>query len=754
MLAAVQRRKIVVGIIVAIIIIGGIAAYLLLRPAPPKPKIRVFYNAGNVERERIATALAAEWGKLGFEVVVQSMEWPVYLDTIMDPNAFDVYIIGWAPDYIDPDDYAAPMAYGGTRFTTLKTIEVTTAADVANYLSSAKVFEVENSWYVVVGPKGTGATVDIPTGAKILVVQYEVDEVHTLPIENSTPWITIAPSMYRNVTLDALIQAGVIDGDPTHRNAIYQAIQQITNHEVPIIWLSQHMLVRNHWTWVNGWYYHPVMPIRYDLLWEQPDTPQVEIGTLGGGAAGTPTVKYYNNKSVIVIATIGWPESFDGAFTYETFGWEILWETGDQLVTYWRTETIYPDKDLAIAWARTEDASTYYFVIRGDIKAYNRWVDKISADPEFGGTTQELYNISALDVLFSIWRVGWLEADPSWMVTAYIDYNESKVLTEDEFNSLLNTTPLIAEYKGQTAQVSNLSQLLEFFGSTNISTANVVELKLTMPYPAILAILADAFLSVVPMKYVFDAIGWNYTQALLDIENGKKIYNLAKYINKTAFEEEKSHRLLHKYPIATGPFYVYDYKDNTFIILKKNPYYWNATLYTENPNYGTIDYVIFVIYDETAPRLSLYKAGAADFCYVPRANIPEVNGTTYPDTPYKINIVASPELLTFDIDFIVLNTYRYPLNISLVRQALTWAVPFEKIYKEIYEGLVAQLYGVIPKGMLGYTEKNIIKYTYNLTKAKELIKASGIFKTSAAIESVIPAVPIVVLPLIVRKKEE
>jgi len=51
-----------------------------------------------------------------------------------------------------------------------------------------------------------------------------------------------------------------------------------------------------------------------------------------------------------------------------------------------------------------------------------------------------------------------------------------------------------------------LSQLLEFFGSTNISTANVVELKLTMPYPAILAILADAFLSVVPMKYVFDAI--------------------------------------------------------------------------------------------------------------------------------------------------------------------------------------------------------------------------------------------------------
>jgi len=752
--AETSRKLIVVGIIV-IIIIGIVAAYfLLMPPGKKKPRINIYYNAGNAARERIATILASEWGKLGFEVVVQAQEWPVYLDTIMDPEAFDVYIIGWAPDYVDPDNYASPMAYGGTQFSTLKTYEVASASDVANYLSDAKVFEVEDNWYVVVGPKGTGATVDIPAGKKILVVQYEVDEEATLPIEQSVPWIHINPAMYRNTTLDALIVAGVRDLNTIHRKAIYQAVQQITNFQVPIIWLAQFMMVHGQWTWVHGWYYHPVKPVRFDLLWEDVDAPNVKIGDLGGGVAETPTMPYYNNESVIGIATIGWPESFDGAFTYETFGWELLWLIGDQIVTYWKEEAEYVDKDLAIAWAATSDAMTYYFVIRGDVKAYNRWVSQIQ--DEFGTTTSELYNISALDALFSIWRVGWLEGDPSWMVNAYIDINGSKVLNETEFDNLLQTTPLVAEYKGVTKTVHNLSELLEFFGSEGIPTAGVLELKLTTPYPAILAILSDAFLSVVPMKYVFDAAGWDYEAALADIQYGKNIAALANYINKSLGEEEFSHRLLHKYPVATGPFYVYDYVENQHIILKKNPYYWNATLYTENPNYGTIDYVIYVIYDETAPRLSLYKAGGVDFCYVPAENIPDVNNTVYPDTNYKIIIRVDPNLLTYDIAFIVLNTYKFPFNITLVRQALTWAVPFETIYSEVYNNLTVPLYGVIPKGMLGYTEKNIIKYTYNITKAQELIEKSGIFKTTTTATLSIPLVPVPIatLPIIVRTKKE
>lgn len=756
--AAESSRKMLIIAIIVIIIIGGIAAYFLMKPpAPKKIRINIYYNTGNAARERIASLLAAEWGKLGFEVTVQAQEWPVYLDTIMDPQAFDVYIIGWAPDYLDPDDYATPMAYGGTQFSTLKTIEVASADDVSNYLSSAKIFEVEDDWYVVVGPKGTGASVDIPSGKKILVVQYEVDEENTLPVENSTPWVHINPGMYRNATLDALIVAGVNDINFNHRKALYQAVQQITNSELPLIWLGQFMLIHGQWTWVNGWYYHPIKPVRYDLLWEENDTPSVKIGTLGGGVANTTSVDYYNNKSVIGIATIGWPESFDGAFTYETFGWEILWEIGDQLVTYWKEEADYVDKDLAIAWVANPEGNKYYFVIRGGVQAYNRWVDQIKNDKDFGTDTEELYNISALDILFSIWRAGWLEADPSWMVNAYIDINSSKVLNETEFENVLASGDWIAEYKGQSKTVHNMTELLEFFGSENESNAGILELDLTMPYPAILAVLSDAFLSVVPLKYVADAVGWNYTEVLEDIDYGKNIAGLATYINKSAGEEEITHRLLHKYPIATGPFYVYDYKKNSWMILEKNPYYWNATLYAENPNYGTIDKVIYVIYDETSPRLSLYKSGGVDFCYVPAENIPDVNETTYEGTDYKIIINVNPNQLTLDIVYIVLNNLKFPFNNVLVRRALAYAVPYETIYSQVYNNLTVPLYGVIPKGMLGYTEHNIIKYEYNITKAKELIAESGIFESTSSasvLPSLIPEFGFLVLPIIVKKKEE
>ncbi|MEX0569531.1 MAG: ABC transporter substrate-binding protein, partial [Candidatus Njordarchaeota archaeon] len=609
-----QRKNLLAIIVIVVIVVAAVASvyfFVLQR----KPRIHIYYNTGNASRERIATLLASEWGKLGFEVVVQSQEWPVYLDTIMDPEAFDVYIIGWAPDYVDPDNYATPMAYGGTQFSTINTVEVASASDVSNYLSDAKVFEVEDDWYVVVGPKGTGAEVSIPSGKKILVVQYEVDEENTEPREELAPFGTINPGFYRNVTGDALIIAGVHDSNPVHRRAIYQAVQQYSNNDLPLLWLGQFILQHGRWTWVNGWYFHPVKPVRFDLLWEEDDAPSVKIGTLGGGVANTSVVDYYNNKSVISIGTIGWPESFDGAFTYETFGWEILWEIGDQLVTYWKTETEHPEKDLAIAWAHDESGTKYYFVIRDGVKAYNRWVDVIKQ--KLGHDTAELYNITALDVLFSIWRVAWLEGDPSWMVTSYIDYNSSKVLTETEFDNMLKNTSMVAEYGDQSKEVHNLSELLAFFGESGTGTAGVVEIDLTMPYPAILPILADAFLSVVPMKYVFDAAGWDYNQALSDIQNGKKIDALVNYINKTVGENETSHRILHDYPIATGPFYVYDYAEGEYIILKKNLYYWNATLYATNSSYGTIDYVIFAIYDETSPRLQVYQQGGFDFCYVP-----------------------------------------------------------------------------------------------------------------------------------------
>ena len=702
----------------------------LMRASSINFNITIHYVYGNTIREKIARILAEEWEKLGFDVTLEQLEWPVFLDKIMDPNQFDVYIFGWRSDYNDPDNNVYSLVYGGTQFKTLQTIVTTSPNEVGNYLSDAKTFEVSGNWYVVVGPKGTGATVDIPNGKKILIVQYEVDEEATQPVNNSTPWIDIDPSMYRNVSLDALIVAGTMNINLTYREAIYQAIEQITNHELPILWLGQFLIQKSYWNWMNGLYFNPLLPHRYDLLWENIDAPNVEIGTLSDGITGG-SISIENNKTVISIATSGWPRSFDGAFTYEEFGWEILWQIGDQLVTYWKNESVHSEKDLAIAWAATPNATTYYFVIREGVKAYNRWSSLIESDPDFGGTTQEIYNISALDVLFSIWRVGWLGGDPSWMVNEFIDINASRVLNESEFDSLLQENPLVAEYKGQTKEVHNLSELLEFFGSEGESTAGILELRLNSPYSAILSVLADSFLSVVPMKYVFDALGWNYSQALEDIQYGKNIEALANYINNSEYENESSHKLLHKYPIATGPFYVYDYSEDSWIVLKKNPHYWNMTLYAENLNYGTIEYVVYYIGSNTSEKLQFYMNGKADICTVPWENISEINGTTYPSTSYRIIISYSPTNPKLDISYVVWNCMKSPFNNVFIRRALAYATPYEKIFSGAYSNTTIQLYGAIPKSLLGYTEKNITKYEYNITKAQEILVKHGLMPPNA-----------------------
>ncbi len=744
-----EKRALIAILVIVIIVAGGAAYYWFVMPHKPTISFTIYYNTGNVQREQLASLLASEWGKLGFKVTVQGLEWPVLLDKIMNPDEFDVYIIGWAPDYIDPDDYAGPMAYGGTQFKSLNVFTVASAADVSNHLKSAIVYDV-GDYAVVVGEKGTGASVTIPSGKTILVVQYEVDEQATKPVGESTPWVNINPGMYRNATGDALIKAGTIVTNPSWREAIYNAVQQHTNQELPLLWIGQYLFLHGQWTWVYGWYYHPVMPIRFDLIWENASAPDVKIGTLGKGKANTPQKDYYNNESVVSISTFGWPESFDPAADYETFGWAIFWQTGDPLVTYWKTETEYVSKDLAVAWAYSDDGLDYYFVIRGGVKAYNRWADL----GVFGGNkTDEVYNISAIDVLFSLWRIAALELDPSWMITSYVNVSASEVMTESEFNNTLKTGNLKTDFKGKVHTPTNLSDLLKFFGSEGSDTAGVVHIKLTQPYPAILPILADAFTIPVPMKYVFDALGWNYTEAVEASNNGKNPDAWAQWINGTLGEDEPTHRLLHEYPVATGPFYVYDYLDNQWIILKKNPYYWNQTLYS-GTNYGQTKYVIYSIQSETEPRLALYTSGAADFCAVPLDRVSDVNNTYYEGTNWHIIEKKDPNLLTYDIVYVVWNTYKFPFNNPLVRRALAYATPYEQIYSQVYSNFTEPLYGVIPKGMPGWTDYNIIHYTYDLDKAKALIKASGIFGTSASLNFIVPPLFIALPPILMKKEEE
>jgi peptide/nickel transport system substrate-binding protein len=84
--------------------------------------IRIWYNSGNAERQKMALTFQQNLAKLGINSVVSTEGWPQYLNRMYRTNDWDYMFLGWMPDYNDPDDYVAPFvgsaAIGGDTFNT------------------------------------------------------------------------------------------------------------------------------------------------------------------------------------------------------------------------------------------------------------------------------------------------------------------------------------------------------------------------------------------------------------------------------------------------------------------------------------------------------------------------------------------------------------------------------------------------------------------------------------------------------------
>lgn len=524
---------------------------------PAQYKIELIYNAGNSAREKIMTLLQNVWSQLGFQITVSSYEWPVYLSKTSH-GEYDVYVVGWVPDYLDSDNWVGPFLYGATEFKELDIKTDVSEGDISSMMSEAQVIETEKG-VVVVGPKGSGASVSLPSGKKVIAVSYVVDEENTPDVkslmEEGQGFGAINPAFFRDTNVDALIIAARKETAAEVRTQLFEALYILGNKYVPEVILGQNRQMRVYWDWVKDRYYHPTFAERYDLIWEDPKAPSVEVGIKD----------YKNDPNTYVIGTIGWPESFDPAWTYETFGWEIWHEIGDTLVTYWKEETEEVTPDLAVAWAHNEDGTEWYFVIRGGVVAYDPWNGKT-------------YPIDATDVAFTFWRVKRLGHSVSWM-TDFMDLEKSQPLTEDEFKQVLSSKKLMADYKGKSIEVKSMEDLLNFFGYSG-ETAGVYKLVLPDPYAPILGVLADSFLSVVPAEYL---LGDKYEEAMSAAQNGKNPSAWENYVQEG--EEDPTHQLMHKYPVGTGPYFVKEYEENSYIVLELNPYYWNKELWEKEYGY-------------------------------------------------------------------------------------------------------------------------------------------------------------------------
>jgi len=84
--------------------------------------IRIWYNSGNAERQKMALSFQQDLANIGINSVVSTESWPQYLNRLYNTIDWDFMFLGWMPDYNDPDDYVAPFvgsaANGGDTFHT------------------------------------------------------------------------------------------------------------------------------------------------------------------------------------------------------------------------------------------------------------------------------------------------------------------------------------------------------------------------------------------------------------------------------------------------------------------------------------------------------------------------------------------------------------------------------------------------------------------------------------------------------------
>ena len=73
---------------------------------------------------------------------------------------------------------------------------------------------------------------------------------------------------YSNDELNALIDKAKWESDKDARFAIYKEIQEIVHEDVPYIWLAQEDEVTVMRSWVQGYYFHPVDPINFYVMYK------------------------------------------------------------------------------------------------------------------------------------------------------------------------------------------------------------------------------------------------------------------------------------------------------------------------------------------------------------------------------------------------------------------------------------------------------------------------------------------------------
>jgi len=159
---------------------------------------------------------------------------------------------------------------------------------------------------------------------------------------------------------------------------------------------------------------------------------------------------------------------------------------------------------------------------------------------------------------------------------------------------------------------------------------------------------------------------------------------------------------------ASGEYYVESDNPGVEMVLRANPDYWAGPAY--------FDKVVLKVIPASADRVLLLQQGAVD-----------VARDLSPDELDNLRSVAGVKVLsvpTRNQYHLGLNNTIAPFDNKLVRQALSYAVPYDTIVNDVFRGRALAPQSPVARKGNGFTE-GLWPYSYDLDKAKALLTEAG-----------------------------
>ena len=190
--------------------------------------------------------------------------------------------------------------------------------------------------------------------------------------------------------------------------------------------------------------------------------------------------------------------------------------------------------------------------------------------------------------------------------------------------------------------------------------------------------------------------------------------------------------------IGSGPFVLSEWTPNERFVLDRNPNYWGEK--------AKLDKVVIKMLTNDSSRLAALQSGDVDVAVAPPAqSVKQLQSDS------KFDVVRAPQVSVW---FVMYNLQDPAMKNLKFRQGLNAAVNREALNTQACEGLLRTANTVIPPEALGYKETDPgVKIEYNVDKAKQLLKDSGVDLNATTLQ-IVPQIPVCGEPVILALQED